>query len=449
MRDLGTQLRAYYDRISRPTDPEDVVAGKLRRTMTQEIPTTTSWWRRPAVTVTAAALATLLLVGGGAFMMLRGDDSDVASDSATTSTAGPTTTLAPEVTTTIEATTTTVAPTTTEAVTALPASLGMTWERIDDAVFDDAWVSAVTEGGPGLVAVGYVLEEPYPADWYSDAAVWVSADGRTWDRVDEPAAFGNTPGNIEFLVEVEGTADGVAALGFIDGTGYARYTSMDGITWNLAEGAVDPETGLDPALVFDAIEGADVYDVVAAGPGYVAVGRIEAGDVGGAIWVSPDGTTWEQVAADLSTSIRQFERVATDGETILAFGWGSDATGFTTLTSSDGLTWTAADAPDGAPTPQSRAAFDAGRLVVVGLEWGTATGVYVSEDGGRSIYRLDPSIPALTGASPDMRDIVLFGDRFIVVGGDRGTDQQGQLWGGDPMIGWQGRGAVWVGTWNG
>ena len=47
-----------------------------------------------------------------------------------------------------------------------------------------------------------------------------------------------------------------------------------------------------------------------------------------------------------------------------------------------------------------------------------------------------------------LSDVVLFGSQFVAVGGDRGFPQEGQIWGGDPMIGGDGRGAVWIGTWT-
>jgi hypothetical protein len=99
----------------------------------------------------------------------------------------------------------------------------------------------------------------------------------------------------------------------------------------------------------------------------------------------------------------------------------------------------------GQVVPSSSAAYDEGRLVIVGLEWGSTAGVHVSDDDGATMYRLDDTGPAFVG---DMSDIVLFGDTFIAVGGDRGFPQQGQIWGGDPMLGSEGRGAVWIGTWN-
>ena len=58
---------------------------------------------------------------------------------------------------------------------------GVTWSRVpsDGEVFEaaDAGMFRVTEGGPGLVAVGWDMSED------PDATVWTSADGITWSRV--------------------------------------------------------------------------------------------------------------------------------------------------------------------------------------------------------------------------------------------------------------------------
>jgi hypothetical protein len=451
MRDLGTQLRAYYDRISRPTDPEDVVAGKLRHDMTEETRVAAPWWRRPAAMVTAGALATLLIVSGGVFMLTSGDDGNdvIAIETSTT-------TLAPEATSTVPPTTTsTEAPTTSrsdnsESREIVPPNLEMTWTRIDSAVFDDAWITSITEGGPGLVAVGYVLEEPWPADWHSDGAVWVSSTGTEWDQVGDAAVFsdsGEVTGSDEFLIDVVGTADGFAALGWIDGFGYARFESTDGLEWSLTPDAVDPDTGLDRSLDVSSLTPAEVYAVVPFGDGFVAVGRSGPDDPTGMIWISDDGQTWERVADEMSDGIRQFESVSVDpsGSSLLAFGWDKGLGSFSTLISFDGVTWTEVGTLYGQVPPSSSAAYDDGRLVIVGLEWTEAAGVHVSDDDGATMYRLDPENPAFAG---DMSDVVLFGDMFIAVGGDRGFPQQGQIWGGDPMLGNEGRGAVWIGTWN-
>jgi hypothetical protein len=489
MRDLGSQMRAYVESVIDPASPEGIIAGAAGSGTGTAASLDTAplsvavWWRRPVFIVVAAAIVTVLLVGGGVLLVTGGGSGGAADDAPSPTTVAPTagtsttTTTAPSTTTTAapsttapaaSTTTTTTTTTTTAASVSLPESLQMSWERLpDDEVFDDAWITAVTEGGPGLVAVGYVLEEPWPADWYSDAAVWVSSDGETWERTSDPAVFsatGETAGTIEGLIDVHGGPDGLTVLGF-DGAGFSLWTSQDGESWTRSDTSV-------PGLVveFDAgfvvvasdsiwfsadgvawtqiadevFLNAEVYEVVAGGPGVVAVGRIDPDDPSGAIWVSSDGLEWEPVAEEHSEAVRQFESVAADpdGTQVIAFGWGAS------LYSDDGFEWRVVEAPLGDPQSFSRGAWNGERLVIVGRDWGSSAAVWVSDDGGSTQYRLDPSNPAFAADTPDMNDIVLFGSRFVAVGGDRGFPQQGQFWDGSPMIGRDGRGAVWIGTWD-
>jgi len=117
----------------------------------------------------------------------------------------------------------------------------LTWERIshDETVFGgpgDQMMGAVVAGGPGLVAVGRG-----EATGDSDAAVWTSVDGLTWERIpNEGSVFGGAPG----------------------------YQ--------------------------------DMVAVVAGGPGLVAVGsdRLGGGDSDAAVWISADGFTWVRVPHD-------------------------------------------------------------------------------------------------------------------------------------------------------
>ena len=62
---------------------------------------------------------------------------------------------------------------------------GSTWARVAHAeetfgVLSDHWMNSVTVGGPGLVSVGWI---GWVASQNSDAAIWTSADGITWERI--------------------------------------------------------------------------------------------------------------------------------------------------------------------------------------------------------------------------------------------------------------------------
>ena len=432
---------------------------------------------RPAWAVASVAAAAVVLLLGGALLAARWIGN--GEPAATVTTVGPATTLPAATTlppgpTTSEATTTT-AGTTTTTEPAVPVPPAMSWERLPyDPVFDDAWITAVTEGGPGLVAVGYFLEEPYPADWHSDAAVWVSADGRSWERIGDASAF---PGDDPYFSDVAAGPEGLTAIGFEgfgvttpfvwtspDGTEWARANvpgvpvAFDGgylaigsdglntLVWVSDDGAAWTPVEDDTLLAGDSGPVA-FYDAAAAGPGLVAVGAIGFDDPSvtppkyGSIWVSGDGIEWEEVAGLWNEGVTTFERISADPETgrMLAFGWEA------TWWSDDGLTWQAVEAPDGPPPAAGEAVWDGDRVVVVGTAWESLASAWVSDDGGRTLYRVEGS-EAFEGSQPDMADVVRFGDSFVAVGGDKGQTV-GMIVGG-PMIGYGGRGVVWTGAWE-
>jgi serine/threonine protein kinase len=105
---------------------------------------------------------------------------------------------------------------------------GISWSRVQSDAFGgpgDQIMITVEGGGPGLVAVGSTT-----ASGNEDGAVWTSADGKTWQRADDPSAFGG-PGDQE-IIGVVSTDSGLVAGGFDLGTTDAViWTSTDGLTW--------------------------------------------------------------------------------------------------------------------------------------------------------------------------------------------------------------------------
>jgi hypothetical protein len=240
---------------------------------------------------------------------------------------------------------------------------GITWSRVanDDGVFGRATgkpndvfgMSAVTAGGPGLVAVGGrggESDEVVRSGQYifhrSVGAVWTSADGTTWTRVPhDRAAFGEWharthDGLSASMTDVTVGGPGLVAVGTVyrgeRGFGHgAVWTSPDGVHWTLAD---------------DEIEAVVLTAVAAGGPGLVAVGlAVEtptpptAGPmppVVAAVWTSTDGTTWTSVPPQPEVLDRQdyqaLNIVAVDGVGLVAVGV-SEA-----WTSADGITWSRA-----------------------------------------------------------------------------------------------------------
>ncbi|MBN2113068.1 MAG: hypothetical protein JW785_02965, partial [Acidimicrobiia bacterium] len=230
--------------------------GKMTATSTPS--GTAPHWRRPALVLGMAFVLTLAVVGTVLLLARGGQEAPVI---ATTTTPLPTTTPAP--TTTTEAPTTTAAP-------FVPPGLAMTWTQAptQDAFGLNDAISTVIEGGPGLIAVGCVLDtsrgetEMGPAD----AAVWVSADGLTWERVSDAEVFGGA--DSQKINDVVRGPNGYVAVGW--GADPAIWFSPDGIEWEQASGQVP---GLD--------------SVIADADGYLALGE--------GFWRSPDGRTWARI----------------------------------------------------------------------------------------------------------------------------------------------------------
>jgi hypothetical protein len=152
------------------------------------------------------------------------------------------------------------------AVATSTDGLTWTWRVLAGAQPSGAAMSGVAAGNHGFVAVGTgPTVQP---------AVWISADGSSWEQVSAPTA------------PTRGELDDVAAGGGLyvavgrDGTNAAAWVSNDGLTWHRAPSS--------PSL-------ADGYmtRVSWAGTAFLAVGRTGAGD--GAAWVSTDGSSWSRL----------------------------------------------------------------------------------------------------------------------------------------------------------
>ncbi len=80
---------------------------------------------------------------------------------------------------------------------------GVTWTRIADDVTARSFMTGVTAGGPGLVAVGLDLS--------GSTAVWTSVDGITWSQAPhDDAVFGSYP---DWISDVTVGGPGLVAVG--------------------------------------------------------------------------------------------------------------------------------------------------------------------------------------------------------------------------------------------
>jgi hypothetical protein len=261
--------------------------------------------------------------------------------------------------------------------------------RVPGAVQADQAVSTVASAGGRVVAVGSTN---------GDAAVWSSADGRSWTRAQaEGSAFGGA--NAQRLVGLAGGRSGWVAVGF---SGAAPrhalvLTSGDGTRWSAANDKVFTsanqvdttaatsgpagyvvvgDDGRSAAVwhssdlkkwdrgsgttqdAMDGTLGAErwMHSIVSGPFGYVAVGGLNDPSVRGAptgkpaVWTSADGEKWalQQLPLPSGTTEATLDQVAIEQNVLTAAGTAKTASGTTVFafTSADGgKTWKQAALP--------------------------------------------------------------------------------------------------------
>ena len=280
---------------------------------------------------------------------------------------------------------------TVSSITTTTAAAWLAWSRapMGEAVLGGPGTQAivsVTAEGPGLVAVGVDNSGDQP----DAAAVWVSDDGYTWTRINDPAALGG-PGTQ--ILSVMAGGPGLVAVGVDNSSGdqpedwdAAVWVSVDGHSWTRIHDPVD--FGGPGARV--------ISSLAVGGPGLVAVGHAEAGgDEDAAVWVSVDGYAWTRVDDEaLSAPGGQAMNVAGAWRGgLVAFGVndpGANSEANAIWVSVDGYTWTRIDDPAmfGEPGTQQINCVVAGGpgLVAGGTDessWGEGgnAALWVSADG--------------------------------------------------------------------
>jgi len=281
---------------------------------------------------------------------------------------------------------------------------GITWSRVrhDEAVFGGARMSDVTVGGPGLVAVGSAgVEADEDAD--AVAAVWTSIDGLTWSRVaHDEAVFGGADSQQMHSVTVGGP--GLVAVGSVVqlwdspvGSDAAVWTSVDGIIWSRV---AHDET------VFGGADNQQMHSVTVGGPGLVAVGSAglsEVADADAAVWTSVDGIIWSLVAHDEAVfggaDNQQMHSVTVAGAGLVAVGADGGWLCCYSWEPLDAVVWTSVDGIIWSRVAHDEAVFGRGQmhsvtvagagLVAVGseelrssapvTEWGDSVFVWVAE----------------------------------------------------------------------
>lgn len=162
--------------------------------------------------------------------------------------------------------------------------------------------------------------------------------GLAWNRVDDPDLVSLARNGSMYGVIAGGP--GAIAWGSVYATGPRIWTTTDGLDWTAAT--------IDAAGDADAAQGnpGEVLDVIAGGPGYVAVGvYVRAGGDGNTsiVWTSPDGITWRRVAGDPALARSMMSSIVSWKGELFAYGCANvspiDCGPQRVWASSDGLSW--------------------------------------------------------------------------------------------------------------
>lgn len=408
----------------------------------------------------ALALAGALAVAAGFVWVFLAGTEPPAPDT-TVVLVDPTTTATPA--TTLPSTTT--APLETSTTTTSPPSVSpvvIEWTRI--AVQEEpAEIKAISALGDGFVAVGNTNSITE-----GDAAVWLSPDGVTWNRVpDDGSIFGGEGFQNAMGVVVDG--DRVVVTGLSDsGLDLASceaplvWVSEDaGETWRRIEpegrrcmwsiAMVDgrfvaagfgfwySENGVDWNWVDENLGVTWVAGIAVSPDGVVAVGGPSNGEIQSAVVASDSGIVWERIPHDdavfgepdpltgqnrLRTGMND---VVWTGERFVAVGYYAEASNLdgAVWLSDDGRSWSLITDPAlGGSGSQFVTAVvsDGTRLYAVGrlqLPDGRSQALaWVSADGGESWTAAETSGSGFGSPSGPVNpvDVLVDGARLIAVG---------------------------------
>jgi len=195
---------------------------------------------------------------------------------------------------------------------------GTTWTSTDGLAWTPADVPNARMGDPITTDTGYAAVELTNGE----PALWTSADGVAW----RAAKLGKVGGG--------GTATQVAHM---PGVGYlmaGNTTRSEPLLWSSADGTSWKAV---PVPVRAKKKHTLIVTDIAAGPAgfLLVIGDYSSKEASAGLWMSPDGETWQHVAAHDGW----LTAVTAVGDGFLAAGPG------VVLTSPDGMTWTTTPEP--------------------------------------------------------------------------------------------------------
>lgn len=404
-----------------------------------------------AAALGAAALVLVLIGGVAWWSTVTQQDEPVVDEPVTTTVPEVTPTTAPVApVSTTQAVVMTV-PTTTSTSTTL-AVLPFGWSSVGEDI-TGGWKADVVAGGPGLVIVGGDDNE----EGIPQPMAWTSVDGNVWEVSSLPYDEESECDGIDVgreAVSVAAGPLGVVAVGY-DVCDGSAWVSPDGVTWEqvvedawrnrweslravTAGGPGWVAVGTDwhgNGVVWVSVDGrrweqitdedllwadtrVDMWDVVDAGPGLVAVGMAGVEDSGkerSAIWVSEDGYEWDRIPDTLIGGGGLFIASSDSGTSrVVTFSRPIGETPSLAWASIDGVNWTRSDPPS--PPAPGRAVWIGDQLLAYGRhqDGGDPT-LWTSNDGGVTWHRaaMDPDAFA---PGDEFFGITEFEGRVVIVG---------------------------------
>ncbi len=204
------------------------------------------------------------------------------------------------VTTSLPPPTLTTVPSTTPAPTTTVQQAAPVLEPEEIVYPELTWsrIDSATPGSDGRQTMESVIHDgerfvavgSEETDTGGRAAVWMSSDGIDWSRVDnDESAFGGAG-----MADVVAGGPGYVAVG----TAWSEpFGSAHGVVWTSVDGEIWSRSDRD--LLESVVPFSGVYSVIAGGPGLVAVGwdfDTETFEGNAAVWTSSDGFSWDRVA---------------------------------------------------------------------------------------------------------------------------------------------------------